>query len=51
VLRSLAEAGIPAAKIGTITPKAEGVKIVRRGQVRDLPKFDRDEIAKVLERS
>lgn len=50
VIRSLVEAGIPAAKIGNITAKEEGVKIRSRDRVRDLPRFDRDEITRVLER-
>lgn len=51
VIRNLAAAGIPAAKIGKVTSKAEGVKIVRGGRIQDLPRFDRDEIAKVLGRA
>jgi hydrogenase maturation factor len=50
VIRSLQKAGIPAAKIGTITRKEQGVKIVRFGRLRDLPRFERDEIARILER-
>jgi hydrogenase expression/formation protein HypE len=50
VIRSLAAAGIPAANIGTIVHRDRGVKIRSGGRVRDLPRFDRDEIVKVLER-
>jgi hydrogenase maturation factor len=51
VLRSLAEAGVRAERIGKITRKEEGVKILRGGRIRDLTRFDRDEIARVLERA
>jgi hydrogenase maturation factor len=50
VIRALAKAGVPAARIGKITRNEQGVKIVRRGRRRDLPRFDRDEIARILER-
>jgi hydrogenase expression/formation protein HypE len=50
MMRALEEAGVPAAKIGRITPREAGVKIGRGGRVVDLPRFARDEIAKVLER-
>jgi hypothetical protein len=40
---------VAAAKIGKIAPKSEGVKIRDRGRIRDLPRFDRDEIARILE--
>lgn len=48
VLRSLASAGIRAARIGTITHRDRGVKIRREGRIADLPRFARDEIVKVL---
>lgn len=51
VIRSLEKAGVPAAKIGKITHKEQGVKIGCGGRIRDLPRFDRDEIAKILERA
>lgn len=51
IMRSLEEAGVPAAKIGRITRKEQGVKIESEGGIKDLPRFDRDEIAKVLERA
>jgi hydrogenase maturation factor len=50
VIRSLKKEGVPAARIGKITRKEQGVKIVRFGRSRDLPRFERDEIARVLER-
>jgi len=51
VIRSLQNAGIPAANIGKITRKDQGVTIRGDGRTQDLPRFARDEIAKVLERS
>jgi hydrogenase maturation factor len=51
IMRSLEEAGVPAAKIGRITRKEQGVKIESEGGIKDLPRFDRDEIAKILERA
>ena len=50
VIRAIEDAGVPAAKIGKIAPKSEGVKIRDRGRIRDLPRFDRDEMARILER-
>jgi len=50
MLRSLEEAGVPAANIGRITPKEAGVKIRSGGRIGDLRSFARDEIAKILER-
>jgi len=49
IARSLAEAGVPAANIGRITAKERGVTIRSEGRARDLPVFERDEIAGVLE--
>jgi hydrogenase maturation factor len=49
VIRAIENAGVAAAKIGKIAPKSEGVKIRDRGRIRDLPRFDRDEIARILE--
>ncbi|HEY7586341.1 MAG TPA: hypothetical protein VH866_07525, partial [Candidatus Deferrimicrobiaceae bacterium] len=49
VIRAIEDAGVAAAKIGKIAPKSEGVKIRDRGGIRDLPRFDRDEIARILE--
>jgi len=51
ITRSLEEAGVPAASIGRITPKEGGVKIRSEGRIKDLPRFGRDEIAKILERA
>ena len=48
ITRSLEEAGVPAAIIGRVTGKEEGVKFRREGRIRDLPRFGRDEITKIL---
>jgi hydrogenase expression/formation protein HypE len=50
IKRSLEEAGVPAAIIGRITGKEEGVKSRSEGRAKDLPRFDRDEITKILQR-
>ena len=50
VMRSMRDSGISVGKIGVITRKEQGVKIVRRDGIRELPRFERDEIAKILER-
>jgi hypothetical protein len=49
ITRSLEEAGVPAAIIGKITGIEEGVKIRIEGRIEDLPRFNRDEITKILE--
>jgi hydrogenase maturation factor len=49
IMRSLEEAGVPAAIIGRITGKEEGVKSRSEGRTKDLPRFDRDEITKILQ--
>jgi len=51
VICSLQNAGIPAENIGNILNKDQGVTIRGDGRTQDLPRFSRDEIAKVLERS
>jgi hydrogenase maturation factor len=51
VIRSMKEADISARKIGRITTKEGGVKIGRKGGIMDLPRFARDEIARILERA
>ena len=51
VIRSLEQAGVPVANIGKITHKEQGIKIRSEGRIKDLPRFDRDEIAKILERA
>jgi hypothetical protein len=49
VTRSLEEAGVPTAIIGRITGKERGVKRISEGRITDLPRFDRDEITRILE--
>jgi len=43
--------GIPAESIGRIWEKEKGIKILTGGQIRDLPVFPRDEIARFFEGS
>ena len=50
VMRSIRKAGITIECIGKITRKDEGVRIRRRDGIRELRMFERDEIAKILER-
>jgi len=50
VIRSLGKAGIPAAKIGEIAHKEQGVKIRCEQRLKDVPMFARDEIARILEK-
>ena len=45
----LGEAGIPVAEIGSVQPPGFGLRIRRKGEMSDLPAFDRDEIGKVFE--
>ncbi len=47
-LGALAAAGVPAAVIGTVTPAAEGLTLVRDGRAEPLPAFARDELARYL---
>jgi len=51
VIRSLGKAGIPAAKIGEIAQKEQGVKIRSEQRLKDVPMFARDEIARILEKA
>ena len=44
---ALNRAGLAAAVIGQVKPSAAGVKIIRRGKAYDLPRFARDEIARL----
>jgi len=50
VLLSIRNAGISIENIGIISDRAHGVKIRYRDRIAELPRFERDEIAKVLER-
>ena len=45
----LGEAGIPVAEIGSVEPPEFGIRIRSKGEIADLPAFDRDEIGKVFE--
>jgi hydrogenase maturation factor len=49
VLEALHNNGVPAAKIGKILPKENGLKIKKRHEVLELPLFDRDEITKIFD--
>jgi hypothetical protein len=51
VIHSIRNAGIYIEQIGKILPKEKGVRIRSRGGAKALPRFARDEIAKVLEGS
>ena len=48
VLSKLAQDGIECSVIGSLTKKEEGLKIIKNGEVRDLPFFEVDEITKVI---
>jgi hydrogenase maturation factor len=48
VLSKLAQDGIECSVIGSLTEKEEGLKIIKNGEVRDLPFFEVDEITKVI---
>lgn len=49
VVEKLAEAGIAAVAIGEVVAKEEGLKLMAGGVARDLPYFERDEIARLFE--
>jgi hydrogenase expression/formation protein HypE len=49
VVQKLQEAGIAAAVIGKVVAREEGLKLTADGVARDLPYFERDEIAKLFE--
>jgi hydrogenase maturation factor len=49
VLEALKDNGIPAAKIGKILPKGNGLKIKKRNRTLELPVFKRDEITKIFD--
>ncbi|HZQ08860.1 MAG TPA: AIR synthase family protein [Anaerolineae bacterium] len=48
VIRELKREGIPCTKIGDIVPREEGLRLQTREGLVELPKFQRDEITKVL---
>lgn len=50
IMSALQEAGISAAVIGKILEKEKGIKMMQQGQVKNLPIFSRDEVARFFER-
>lgn len=46
LIGALAREGIAAHEIGTVTESAQGLKVRSRGEIRDLPTFPRDELAR-----
>ncbi len=50
VISALKENGISASVIGKVWEKRKGVKLIRNGRLEDLPSFNRDEAARILER-
>jgi thiamin-phosphate kinase len=50
LLDALAQEGIAAYKIGRVTAKNEGLKLRTADGIRDLPRFERDELARFLGR-
>ena len=49
LIDALGREGIPACEIGRITRQKEGLKVRTQGTVRDLPVFERDELARFLD--
>jgi hydrogenase expression/formation protein HypE len=49
VLAEWHKASIEAAVIGRVVPRQEGVKLRAEGVIRNLPRFERDEIARLFE--
>ena len=45
---ALAEEGVPCARLGHCTPAASGRVLVRAGSEQRLPRFDADEVTRVL---
>ena len=48
LIAALRQAGIPAAQIGSATPPAEGLTLIQGDDLRPLPEFERDELARYL---
>lgn len=48
LVAALSQEGIPAGVIGSITPAAEGLRLMSGGMERPLPTFERDELARFL---
>ncbi|UCE20506.1 MAG: AIR synthase family protein [Gemmatimonadota bacterium] len=49
VVEALQSEGVRASVIGTVTDRKFGVKMEDEGKIRDLPRFERDEITKLFE--
>jgi len=50
IIKHLARRGIPAARIGAVVSRREGVRLAGNdGRLRPLPRFSRDELARLLE--
>ena len=49
VIKALKNKGIEASEIGVMKENEYGLKMSSNGNIYDLPKFDQDEITKVLE--
>ncbi len=49
VLEKLHNSGVPAAKIGRIIPKEQGLRMRKGKEILELPAFERDEITKILD--
>jgi hydrogenase maturation factor len=41
-------AGVPIARIGTVTEEADGIRWIRDGHLEELPEFNQDEVSRVL---
>jgi hydrogenase expression/formation protein HypE len=48
VIQFLTREGIPCAQIGTVVRREQGLKMQTKDGVQDLPRFQREEITKVL---
>ena len=51
LLRALAEVGMAAAVIGRVVPEGKGLSVVAEGKRGSLPRFARDEVARLFEAS
>ena len=51
VIKALEAEEIPALVIGKVWERKKGVKLVKHGEVKDLPSFHRDEVARLFEGS
>ena len=48
LLEAYANAGLPCARVGRVLPREAGVYAVRAGRRTPLPRYDTDEIARLL---